>query len=155
MKFIKIEKASYQTLHDLMNEYYREGEDADTPQSEIDEFIDLLYGMANEGKIGGRLAEEEGETIGFILWAADTEHFAFSELPGYGTVMEIGVRKQFRMKGYGRRMVAFAEKRFKENSLDKSYVVAYGPAAEFWKKLGYAENGSLAKSELPIFTKAL
>ena len=154
MKFIKIEKASYQTLHDLMNDYYREGEDAETPQEEIDEFIDLLYGMANEGKIGGRIAEEEGETVGFILWAADTEHFMFSELPGYGTILEIGVKKEFRLKGYGRRMAAFAEKRFKENSIDKSYVAAYGPAVEFWKKCGYEESGKVAKSELPLYTKS-
>ena len=35
MEYIKISKNDYDTFHELLNAYYREGEDGDTPQEEI------------------------------------------------------------------------------------------------------------------------
>ncbi len=155
MEFQEINQQSYNTLHRLMEEYYREGEDEDTPQEEIDGFIRLLFDMVQKAEILGRLVTEEAGVIGFVLWAADTADFAFSECPGLGTILEIGLQKQARASGNGTKIVQYVEQCLRHDGIRQCYVCAYGPAQRFWVHCGYRPSGKNASSGLPILAKEL
>ncbi len=155
MDYRIIECPDYDAFHALLNAYYREGEDADTPQEQVDGFIQELWGMVRRGEICCRLAAAERENIGFVLWAADTEDFAFSELPGMGTVLEIGVAKPFRRLGLGSRLVECAEEDLRQSGIRRCYVSAYEPAQTFWERSGYTASGEIAANGLPLMLKRL
>ena len=149
MEFLDIQNVSYDVFHELLNEYYREGEDAQTPQSEIDAFVQFLFDLCRSGKISGAVCAGE-EPLGFALWNMDTEDSTFSNKPGFGTILEIGVRKNARGAGIGRKLVNMAETRI---DADQFYVCAYGPAQIFWSRCGYTLSGETAENGLPIMTK--
>ncbi len=97
-------------LHDLLAAYYREGdEDADTPEAELEDFISVLQGLLEEGKLLGFVAVRDEEPIGFVLYTLDREDFPFSEKPGYGTIAEIGVTPNARHAGLGSELVQMVE----------------------------------------------
>lgn len=151
--FAEIAEADRGAFFRLLEAYYREGEDADTPQEEMEGFIGLLFSMLLSKRIEGCFLRENGEEIGFALWALDDEDFDFSELPGCGAVLEIGVEKPFRKKGLGAMLVKYAEDRLKEKGAARFYVSAYGPAREFWRRCGYEETGAAASNGLPLMIK--
>lgn len=101
MEFKEISTNDYPLFHDLLNDYYREGEDEGTEQEVIDSFIKLLFDKVTSREIDGCIVKENEEALGFALWAVDREDFEFSEMPGYGTVWEIGIVKQYRNHRYG------------------------------------------------------
>lgn len=152
MTFRNITAADRAEFNRLLSAYYREGEDADTPQAEIDQFIELLFGMCLEGSISGAIAGDP-EAIGFVLWALDTAEFDFSNWPGHGTILEIGVTPEYRNAGRGRALAEYAENRLMENGVDSFYVCAYGPAESFWKKCGYSDADRIAGNGLKMYSK--
>jgi ribosomal protein S18 acetylase RimI-like enzyme len=149
----EIDHNTYDVFHTLMTDYFRNGEDKDTPQEEIDAFIQLLFDKVTSGGISGRIAEMDQCAAGFVLWMKDTAGCDFSQLPGFGTILEIGITKQYQHKGIGKAMVAFTEKQLTLRGVDGLYVCAYGPAQDFWIKCGYQDSKRLASNGLPIFTK--
>ena len=155
MRYIAIQEQEYDRFWALANGYYREGEDADTPQEEMDAFIRFLFDKVTAGELAGCFAVENEKTVGFALWALDTEAFAFSEMPGLGTIAEIGLLPDFRGQGQGRLLAAFAESQLRERGMAQCYVSAYGPAQKFWRSCGYQESGKTGGSGLPIFIKDL
>ncbi len=58
MHYTAIQRDDYPHFYKLMVDYYREGEDADTPQEEIDGFIHVLFDMLMDHKIDGCFAME-------------------------------------------------------------------------------------------------
>ena len=155
MEYIEICKDDYSAFHELANAYYREGEDADTPQEEIDSFIRFLFDKAVNREINGFLAKDKNVCVGFALWAVDTEGFEFSELPVSGTILEIGLIPSFRGKGNGKDLVSLIERCLCERDIENCYVSAYRPARKFWSSCGYVENGKTASNGLPIMVKTI
>ena len=141
--------SDYGVFHELLTAYYREGEDADTPQEQLDGFIRVLFELVESKLISGAIAWEE-EPVGFVLWGMDGENFPFSNKPGYGTILEIGVEARFRWMGYGRQLMEYAQTCLGEVG---KYVCAYGPAEAFWKKCGYRESGEKAQNGLKLLVK--
>lgn len=155
MEYFEICQNDYDTFHELANAYYREGEDAETPQEEIDSFIQFMFGKIINQEIYGSFAKVGSTYVGFVLWTIDTENFSFSEIPGFGTILEIGVILPYRSSGLGKELVAFVENKLCEKEVEYCYVSAYGPAQKFWLHCGYIENGSMASNGLPIMVKAI
>ena len=155
MEFIVINNAIYSVFHELLNDYYREGEDENTSQEEVDSFIRLLFDQIIAHGIEGCIVKEDDKHIGFALWAIDTEDFAFSEMPGLGTVLEIGITKRYRASGRGRKLLSYIENKMFTNGVTQCYVSAYGPAQAFWNKCGFKESGTFASNGLPIMIKSL
>ena len=153
MQYERIESKDYNTFHRLLEDYYRDGEDADTPQDEIDSFIQMLFGMILEHKMESCFAKNDGSLIGFVLWAIDTEELPFSEMTGAGTILEIGVISAFRSSGFGKQIVLDTEKQILSKGSSLCYVSAYGPAQEFWARCGYTFNGLTAGNGLPIMVR--
>ena len=152
MIFQPISTADRDIFHKLLNAYYREGEDADTQQTEIDQFIDMLFSMCVAGDIHGAIAYS-GAPVGFVLFARDTEALELSNWPGRGTILEIGVEKPYRALGYGARLAGYAKEKLREMGETHMYVCAYGPAESFWHKCGYTDTGRLADNGLKILEK--
>ena len=153
LEYPEICEEDFERFHDMLNAYYREGEDADSPQETVDGFIRFLFKRVMRHEIEGCFAKEGRTLIGFGLWAVDTEDFAFSEMPGYGTIMEIGLTGRFRSAGRGREFVSYVESRLREKNITQCYVSAYGPARAFWTHCGYADSGKTAENGLPILVK--
>ena len=149
MKILPITQDQYDVFHSLVSDYYRDGEDAQTPQVELDAFIKLLFDLCQTNTISGCIAYEK-EAIGFVLWGIDTVDFPFSNKPGYGTILEIGVVPAMRNTGLGKQLAEYAQNAM---NCGKYYVCAYGPAQEFWKKCGYRDTGEIAENKLRIFEK--
>lgn len=139
----------YAQFHHLLTEYYRDGADADTPQEAIDGVIRYLFDLYAQDDISGCIAWE-GEPVGFALWQLDTPDSPFSQKPGWGTILEIGLTPKFRGRGYGSALVCHAENAVQAQN---RYVCAYGPAEGFWKKCGYRDSGELATNGLKLFIK--
>ena len=153
MTFEAITAESRASLEALMIAYYQEGEDADTPIDTIRDFIESLFQMICSGSIAGALLKNDGQYEDFCLWMKDDAQSDFSEIPGYGTILEIGVRPQFRKKGLGREIVRYAEMQMRETGVESFYVSAYGPAETFWESCGYQKTERVAQNGLPVFVK--
>lgn len=149
----RITKENYGCFEALMIEYYREGEDADTPIEAIKDFIGYLFQKLGDGEIEGVMAQNDGSCEGFCLWMKDEAHSEFSEVPGYGTILEIGVRPEARKKGLGQELVRYAQAQMKQQGVTSFYVSAYGPAEPFWERCGYCKTERTAKNGLPIYVK--
>ena len=155
MEYFEITKNDYEAFRALANDYYREGEDENTQQEIIDAFIYMMFQKVIGGEIKGCFARNNDINIGFALWAVDSEDFEFSEVPGLGTVLEIGVIPEYRLLGYGRALVSHIEDNLRGESVKQCYVSAFGPAEKFWTSRGYVKNGKIASNNLPIMVKDL
>lgn len=144
-------EAAFRTF---MTAYYREAEDADTPQEVLAEFIEKLLDLLRTGDISGALLQAGETTLGAVLWMVDQAGGPFSVQPGWGTILEFGVNPAYRKQGLGRQAAAYAEDRMREAGVQNFYVSAYGPAQGFWTHLGYAVSGELAPNGLPVLVKA-
>lgn len=154
MTFQAIGKDNYDTLLDMMVRYYRNAEDADTPIYEIVSFIRYLFDLIQQEKLYGVVAYAPSP-VGFVLWMRDSEALPFSELPGLGSIVEIGIEADVRHQGYGRALVAHAEQNMRLLGVEGFYVSAYGPAEAFWHACGFCDTGHFARNHLPLLAKPL
>lgn len=153
MRFTSAAQAP-QALHDLLTAYYREGEDADTPQEELDAFITYLTQLLEQSTLQGEVAWKDETPVGFVIFAYDGEGYPFSECPGMGTIAEIAVTPEARRHGLGQQLVRRAEDALRA-ACTQMYVCAHASAQTFWEKCGYRPNGSIAGNGLPICTKTI
>ena len=153
MEFLSLQPQDRADFRRLAVEYYRDGEDAGTPLATITAFIDSLFELVLAGTIGGCLAVVEEHAVGFALFGMDTADFPFSQMPGLGTILEIGLTPASRGAGQGKALVRSIEDRLRELGAEKCYVSAYGPAEGFWARCGYEKTEQTAQNGLPIFVK--
>ena len=155
MEFFAMHPQDRADFRRLAVEYYRDGEDAETPLEAITAFIDSLFELVLAGTIGGCLAVEEEHAVGFALFGMDTADFPFSQMPGLGTILEIGLIPTRRGAGQGKALAQYIEDRLRELGAEKCYVSAYGPAEGFWTRCGYEKTEQTAQNGLPIFVKSI
>ena len=155
MEYIEIREGDRLVFHEMASAYYREGEDADTAQEVIDSFIHLLFDKVIHKEISGCFVKDGHQYVGFALWAVDSETFAFCEMPGLGTILEIGLTAAYRSSGLGTQLVAYVESNLRKSNITECYVSAYGPALAFWANCGYSKNGRIASNGLPIMVKTI
>ena len=141
-------------LSSLLNVYYREGEDADTPQETLDAFITYLRELLSKHLMNGLVAFEHDTPIGFVLYAVDADGYPFSERPGMGTIAEISVVPAYREHGLGRRLVQQAEAALC-SSVTHLYVCAHRSAIGFWHACGYLPTEDIASNGLALYIKQL
>ncbi len=153
MEYKKLRKNDYPIFCELLTAYYRDGEDADTEQAVLDSFIKDLFDMVMDGKIEGCILQQNDAAIGFVLWMIDTPDGVFSEIPGYGTFLEIGICPSFRGNGYGRQTVSHIEQQMKQAGVWHFYVSVYPLADGFWTKCGYVKTSDTASNGLNIYKK--
>lgn len=153
IEYKKLQRYDYPVFRELMTAYYRDGEDAETEQSVLDSFIADLFSMVTEDKIQGCFMFSDETLLGFVLYMIDTPGCAFSEIPNYGTFLEIGIVPSMRGKGYGAQAVADIERQMRQEGAEHFYVTAYPLAAGFWTKRGYTKTEDVASNGLFIYKK--
>ena len=153
MHFVPATDAS-NVLSSLLTAYYREGEDADTTQEELDAFIAYLRELLEQRILWGEVAFDCETPVGFVIYAFDVEGYPFSECPGMGTIAEICVCPAYRQQQLGQTLVARAEDALRP-SVTQLYVCAHASAQAFWEKCGYRPNGNIAGNGLPICIKTI
>lgn len=155
MDFAEIREEDRGVFHELAQAYYREGEDADTPPEVLEPFVGMMFDKVMCREISGCFVKDKDRYIGFALWAVDSEDFAFRTIPGFGTILEIGLIPACRSLGLGRELAEHIEDCLRGCEMTQCYVSAYGPAQGFWKSCGYRANGQKASSGLPIMVKRI
>lgn len=153
IEYKKLHRDDYPVFRELLTAYYRDGEDADTEQAVLDAFIRDLFTMVMDGRIEGCMLRLDEAVIGFSLWMIDTPDGVFSEIPGYGTFLEIGISPSFRGKGYGYQTVTHIEQQMKQSGVEHFYVSVYPLADVFWTKCGYVKTEDTASNGLLIYKK--
>lgn len=153
IEYRAITRDDYSIFWKLLNAYYRDGEDADTEQAVLDGFIKDLFSLVMENKIEGCFLRLNGAVVGFALWMIDAPDGIFSEIPGYGTFLEIGIRPSFRGNGYGYQTVTHIEQQMKQAGVEHFYVSVYPLADGFWTKCGYVKTEDIASNDLCIYKK--
>ncbi|MFR5889948.1 MAG: hypothetical protein ACLUFM_03090 [Lachnospiraceae bacterium] len=78
MKTVPVTKEQFPVFHRLLTDYYRDGEDAQTPQEELDGFIEMLFELRTKGAVSGCIAYEK-DALGFIIYGLDTKDFVFKQ----------------------------------------------------------------------------
>ena len=68
MDYIEICENDYNAFHELASAYYREGEDADTPQEEIDTFIRFMFEKVINHEINGYIAKDKNAYVGGLRY---------------------------------------------------------------------------------------
>lgn len=138
MKIRKIEEKDFQEINKLYKELYNPSE------PDVD-----LVGKKVDAEMVSLLAEEDGTVVGFISgtivsYATKTE----------GQIWDLVVDKEFRGKGYGKKLVLDFEDLVK--SLGATYMMVWTDPGEdeedpapFYEKLGYKINQN------PTLTKKL
>lgn len=133
LKTVPVTKEQFPVFHRLLTDYYRDGEDAQTPQEELDGFIEMLFELCTEGAVSGCIAYEK-DALGFIIYGLDTKDFPFSNKPGCGTILEIGVvpsargrrlgqnTRKIRRRGDGLRKILRLRLRTRGELLEKMLV---------------------------------
>lgn len=154
-EFKQLKEENFKVFHDFMSDYYKDGEDSDTPQDEIDMFIKKLFSLIQEKIMYGVSAYLNDIFIGVVIWMKDTKEHEFSVIPEYGTIAEIGVIQSMRNRGVGCVLVDYAEREIIKLNIDKVYVIAYEEALSFWKKRGYKQSVQLKSKGLPVLIKKL
>ncbi len=149
LRFIPASKAGT-ALKDLLAAYYREGEDADTPQETLDAFIAYLRELVRAGTLQGEVAFDGARAQGFVLYAFDGDGYPFPERSMEGTIVELGVIPEARGSGLGRMLVRHAEDALHTWDM---YVCVHPNAQGFWRKCGYQPTGDIASNGLPIYIK--
>lgn len=57
LEYHKISKVNYELFHQMMTDYYRDGDDANTAQELIDQMIELLYEQMENHALEGPMFE--------------------------------------------------------------------------------------------------
>jgi len=81
--------------------------------------------------------------IAFIMYQVDSLKSNWCEKEGYGFIREMYIRKDHRKQGYGKILVAHAEKELKKLSVPHIYLTSSNDP--FWLSVGYANTGEVCK----------
>lgn len=139
-------------LKNLMLDYYRVS-DPDESDAMLEAYADTLLELLDAEVLDCRLALEDSTPIGFTIFTKDRKGTDFTELPGYGTIMELFVLPEYRHKGIGTHMVEEAEALLRQKNILGCYICAHESSAPFWAKLGYADSGEKGTNDLPLWIK--
>lgn len=140
-------------LHDLMLDYYRAA-DSESGDMVLDAYVETLLDLVNAQVLDCRLADQDGAALGFAIFTKDRKGTDFTEMPGYGTIMELYVLPEYQRRGIGTQLAQEAEKLLREQDVKGFYICAYEAANGFWEKLGYKDSGEVGTNEQALWIKA-
>lgn len=146
---------TYADFSRMMKAYYQETIPQELPADVIDGYIQNLYRLVLTNDLRGGIAAD-GEVLGFALWEVDASGAVYSELPGYGTILELGIQPEYRGRGYGRQLTEYVQGRLLEEDVIGFYVCADETSREFWEKCGYRNvGGRTASNGLPMLLRGI
>lgn len=138
----------------LLTEYFEEL-NAQLPHDIILERILPMFEIQDHQRIGTIvLALHRGKPMGFAIYQIDSPRSDWCKYPGWGCIREFYIRPEFRHKGFGRRLAAYAESHLKKLGATDVYLTA-DSAVNFWEHCGYSNTHEICSNDLEILTKIL
>lgn len=87
------------------------------------------------------LAVADGRPAGFALYQVDSPESDWCRRPGWGLIREFCIVPEFRRRGYGKALAAYAKSKLLEKT-KLLYLTAHDAAAmAFWTSCGYRDTG--------------
>jgi len=165
LKFVQLQKDNRE-LFDMAKEvwlpFIREVNANDGEEETDDE---ILSGLKKRIHIQGsrkdmhfEIALYGNEVIGISMYAIDLGTvYGLLDKPGYGTVMGLYIRPEYRRCGFGRIFFKHIEAKLKEDGADKMYICPDPVTGEpFWKAMGFSDSGKFDPDDKkPIFIKEI
>jgi len=142
----------------MMKWYYtRETIASANNQDAIEKYVDNIYHLLENGKLLGSIAYDENIPVGIVIYRIDREkeETSYSVLPGYGSIVNIGLIDAYRHRGLGNEIVAYVESVLKEKGVKNMYVCSSGPSDKFWKENKFSFNGKASPSGQSILEKEI
>ncbi len=136
LTYLPLGRRAQERLHNELIEYYRTPDETDET---LEDFVKTLFSLIRKGKLYGNLVESDGDTVGFVLYAADSRDSDFSELPGHGTILALQVEPSHRRQGVGSQIVRHVENELR-SKVAGFYVCSLGESEPFWTACGYAAS---------------
>jgi GNAT superfamily N-acetyltransferase len=85
-----------------------------------------------------------GVAKGFINYQVDSPKSDWCEKETWGFIREVYIARDIREKGYGKKLVVYAENKLRGLSVPNIYLTT-DEAKEFWIKLGYCVTGDICE----------
>lgn len=143
-------KLTFELLNDDNKEaFFALLEECDVAQERIRE----LYALTMADKVRARLCRLGAKPIGFITYMRDVEDAPFSQLPGHGTILNVGLTEAMRGQALSDKLIAYAEDDLRLSRVDGLYVTATKELIPFWQKHGYEKTNRLSTDYLPLLVK--
>lgn len=114
-----------------------------TPELLREKIVPLLLGTWERGAGSLALCFAEGRCAGFVCYQVDSEKSDWCKRPGWGLIREFYIVPEFRRRGYGRILAAYAVKRLREQSASLYLTAHDDAAAAFWAACGFRKTGEI------------
>lgn len=141
-----------QTFGNMLVEYFTEleaGIPEDTIRGRLLDMFETLFALEH---VHGAVAIKGRRMIGFVIYQIDSEQSDWCKRPGWGCIREFYIRPEFRNRGCGQRLAAFAERKLRKLGARQIYLTA-DTAKIFWEHCGYSNTHEICSNDLEIFTK--
>ena len=159
LRFIPVKKRKaqhYELLASLMLPYHREL-DGDPPGDEL--VLKITRSMMD--MLGPRDRRLElvmlgDEPVGFFYGKIDHENHRGFVKPGYGYVMELYVRPEYRRKGYASAMLQRLDRHFARHGAAHAWLTTGSTGEAFWRAASFAPTGEICPDNgMDVFEKEL
>lgn len=162
MNFIKLEaddSAHYDALYHLMVEYVSETDlhqNNKTPMEIIPKITKSMIDKIDENRFL-QLVFAGNEPIAFCYAKIDKVSDQGDVRPNWGYIMELFVKKTYRRKEVGKKLVNQCENFFKQKGAENVWLTADAVTGiPFWLACGYFDTGEVsAENNQKIFSKVL
>lgn len=108
------------------------------------------------GLLSVAVAEQDGQSVGFIIYQIDDVINDWCFCEGAGDIREIYIAPKFRLRGFATELLDFAESHLKGQGAEKIYTLPTETSEKFFEKSGYIDSGDYcAELDNKVFTKNL
>ncbi len=145
---------NYKILKDMMRAMYKETS-GNASEDEIEKQILQFFDLLQEGKIKARLSRKGSTYMGFIFYMKDEKNTPYTQISGYGTVLQLGVLPKYRTSGIGTLMLKYAEDELKFLNIEGYYVRVTDENKDFFKKQGYQKTRYFDENNCAIYKKSV
>jgi len=124
---------------------------SEEPEEQRDRFLRSVLDLQGGPDRWLYFLKVNDEVVGFIHFKVDT-----TDRPGWGLIMELYIRPECRMRGWGRFLLNHTAEEFKQKGVNDLWLTANTEAMGFWRAVGFVETGEIADYKgYPIMVKHL
>lgn len=148
-----VEKSDYSAFRSLFIDYFNELDCEDDPECTFDEF--LLPDLENDC-FSVSVAEQDGQTVGFVIYQIDELIGDWHFKEGWGDVRELFVAFEHRGHGIGSALLKCAEECLAKEGAEGVYLLPVEDSEEYFIHRGYSDCGEVCKAlTTKVFQKKL
>ncbi len=112
-----------------------------TDQVLREKIVPLFLAGWEKGASSIALCRADGVCAGFVCFQVDSPESDWCKRPGWGLIREFRIAPEFRRRGWGKALAAYAEQELRKKT-DRLYLTAHDAAAVvFWTACGFTCTG--------------